>query len=169
LRPRLVFFLSPSALRLMARQRQPKRVSSNRLEIGTSRRHRHFRIVPVAPPVLLPRTASVPPPTKAVFFYSRVLQPGLHGPRAGMDVATAIGSKARYPGFVEPALATSVDKVPSARAGFMRSSSMATGFRCISPTAQSQSSDAGATIGQSASERSRPMPSRSTPIGDHRW
>jgi len=60
-----------------------------------------------------------------------------------MDVATAIGSKARHPGFVEPALATSVDKVPSARAGFMRSSSMATGFRCISPTAQSQSSDAG--------------------------
>jgi hypothetical protein len=46
----------------------------------------------------------------------------------------AIGVKAAFPGFIEPALATSIEKVPNAPAGFTRSSSMAIGCRFISST-----------------------------------
>ena len=52
----------------------------------------------------------------------------------------AIGVKAALPGFIEPALASSIDKVPAGDRWITRSSSMATASKCIWPTRPSGSS-----------------------------
>ncbi|MCP1743903.1 hypothetical protein ABIF65_005575 [Bradyrhizobium japonicum] len=46
----------------------------------------------------------------------------------------ALGVKAPFPGFIEPALAASIDRVPSGERGSMKSSSTAIVSRCISLT-----------------------------------
>jgi hypothetical protein len=72
-----------------------------------------------------------------------------------VDVAHELrhrGTKASYPGFIEPALAYSID--PAAIGGSTRSSSTATGFRSTSPTRAFGHSPAGAMTGPSASRRS---------------
>jgi bifunctional non-homologous end joining protein LigD len=71
----------------------------------------------------------------------------------GVSVSkTGFGVKAPLPAFIEPALATSIEKVPAGSAGFTKLSSTATVFRFTWPTRRSRSSPVAATMDQALQE-----------------
>jgi ATP-dependent DNA ligase len=76
--------------------------------------------------------------------------------------SSAIGGKAPYPGFIEPALAASIDKVPSGSRWIHEIKFDGYRVQVHIKDARSRSSPAVATSGPSASARSLPMSLRST-------
>ena len=88
-----------------------------------------------------------------------------HGRFAGLSQRkrpAAIGVKAAFPGFIEPALRLPSRRCPPATADSTKSNSTATGCRSISRTRRSRSSPGAATTGPSASRKSPPTPGRSS-------
>jgi hypothetical protein len=81
--------------------------------------------------------------------------------------AAAIGVKAPFLGFVEPALATSIERVPVGARWIHEIKFDGYRVQVIWSMRPSKFSPAAAMTGPNASERSLTMPGTSPPDGDH--